>query len=444
MFHVPEESVSFFGDTVSLNSKGERVATRTVWAEIFRMIDGAQNYLLVDVSMWNAWQAQNPETAQALSKELADHLIAAKKAHPGIAITVLVDPVNTLYGGVKNPDIDRVVAAEIPVTFIKTTELRDANLPYSTFWRTFLRWFGNSEGGKLPHPFHEQGESVSLRSLFALFNMRGSSRVVVIADNSSKKIAVLTTALPAADRDSADMGTALRVSDHIWKSAVDVERTVGTMSDVSLPVLPLGSKADDREGDVRVSFLHEENVPNRLLRILERLHTGDKIDVSTHALADREVIEALLAAGQRGARVRLLLDPSVHWMQYAQHGIPNRAVAMELYTHGVSGLQIRYCELRTESCRQNMALGSVGGTPFLMIGSATLTRRELRNFNLTADIYAESDKGFKAHEDAEKYFEMLWDNHGGAYSTDVGLYRNDPSWQRGLYRFMERFGLSVF
>ena len=79
-----------------------------------------------------------------------------------------------------------------------------------------------------------------------------------------------------------------------------------------------------------------------------------------------------------------------------------------------------------------------------MIGSANFTRRNISGFNLEANILASSESSFTAWEDGQKYFERLWSNENGSFTTEYDAFKDETMWKSWMYRMMERTGLSTF
>jgi hypothetical protein len=84
---------------------------------------------------------------------------------------------------------------------------------------------------------------------------------------------------------------------------------------------------------------------------------------------------------------------------------------------------------------------------WLTLGSANLTRRNINDYNLEANVVLEMWRGSNMASQVLQYFDTLWNNRaplGIEYTADFGVYA-DPSqvryWQ---YRIMETTGLSTF
>ena len=449
VYRISPAAATFFGDTTYYNDKGERVVSQTVWDEIFRLVAGARGYALVDIGQLNDWQSLAENSAHPLAHEFVDHMILGKESYPTSTRIVIVDPLNTLYGGAPNAELERLENGGVTLRFTDTRRLYDADLFYGAFWRAFLQWFGNSQGGYLPHPLDHDGPDVSLRSWLEFLTMRMNERAIIVADENDKtdssghKIVLFLTSRGATDRGSADISSGLSVRGKLWIEALALERETAAKNGEALPMNVRGD-ANEEEGDLAASYLREGKVHLSLLGLLERARSGDNIVIAWERLGDREVVDAIIRAENRGVSLQVLLDPNEHWMGYAQNGLPNSPVAVELLGKSTGKLQVRYCAVRHEACRPNFAFGTIGDKHFLLVGSGDLTRRDLRNFNLATAILLEHDTGsFPAYKEAEAFFNKLWVPAGEDGASGVAGPKN-AWWHASLYRFIERTGLSVF
>ncbi len=80
----------------------------------------------------------------------------------------------------------------------------------------------------------------------------------------------------------------------------------------------------------------------------------------------------------------------------------------------------------------------------MIVGSANFTRRNIDGFNLETNIIASSNVPFTAWSDGEKYFDRLWSNKNGTFTTEYKTYEDDTMWKSWMYRMMERTGMSTF
>ena len=110
-------------------------------------------------------------------------------------------------------------------------------------------------------------------------------------------------------------------------------------------------------------------------------------------LADRDVVRELLAASERGARVRLVLDPNKDAFGRTKDGVPNRQVADELVRRSRRAIEVRWYRTEGEQFHTKLVLVRTAAETFLSLGSANLTRRNLEDLNLEANVAVRAPEG---------------------------------------------------
>ena len=449
---VPAESVRFYRDTTFVTESGERKLDQQIWDRAFSLMKGAERYVLLDLFLFNDFQGAKPEKARALSSELTNLLLEKKKENKDLPIAFVTDPINQVYGGDTSEQISALKSSGVTLVETNLTPLRDSNLVWSAFWRAFVQWFGNtSEGGKVRHPFSAEGGDVTVRSWLALLNFKANHRKLVVADESlpgknasstHKMITIVTSSNPH-DGSSAHGNVALEVRDKVWEQVIAGERAVAKLGGEELPsFVPAG--VVDADGPLTVTLLRDGRIKKKVLEILDSAQKGDTLMLAMFYLSDRDVVGALSRAGERSVSVRIILDPNKDAFGFEKNGIPNRPVAKELVRRGGGDITVRWCDTHGEQCHAKLFMGKIKDKPFLLLGSANFTRRNLGDYNLEASLSVEAEKEFPAWTDAEKYFETMWKNEGGGYTVDYSIYQDQTSWKSSLYRFMERTGLSSF
>jgi hypothetical protein len=84
---------------------------------------------------------------------------------------------------------------------------------------------------------------------------------------------------------------------------------------------------------------------------------------------------------------------------------------------------------------------------WMSLGSANLTRRNIGDYNLEADVAIEAGRNSPLGTQVVEYFETLWSNRaasGTEYTADFGVYADPTQANYWLYRIMESTGLSTF
>ncbi len=444
--------VDFLADLTWVDDAGTRHVEQTILDAIIELIEGAQDYVLADLFLFNAMQGPSPERTRAATDELTDALVAYRERRPNGTAILITDPINTVYGGREASHLERLRAAGVRVITTDLASLRDSNPLVSAPWRVFVAPFGRGEGGIIPNPFSTVEPGVSVRAWLELLNFKANHRKVVVADDADGPTAILGSWNPH-DGSSAHGNVAMRVRGPVVTDIVDAELAVGAMSGETLPGLPaeaVGRAAEAGlsrrgEGSPEVGLITESAIQTAILENLSLAATGDFIDVAMFYLSDREIIDALKAASQRGAAVRLLLDPNKDAFGRTKNGVPNRPVAAELVQHA----RIRWCDTHGEQCHAKMVLVRTGNRPNVLIaGSANLTRRNLDDYNLEANLIVRAPADAVIMRDASAYFERVWSNEPGRlYSAPYEAYAEsgfETAYKTLLYRIMEGVGLSTF
>jgi hypothetical protein len=84
---------------------------------------------------------------------------------------------------------------------------------------------------------------------------------------------------------------------------------------------------------------------------------------------------------------------------------------------------------------------------WLTLGSANLTRRNIGDYNLEANVAIEAARNSEIGAQVLSYFDMLWENRaalGVEYTADYGVYADPSQLRYWLSRVMEGTGLSTF
>lgn len=458
-------SMQFLQDSSWLDSAGNRQLSQELFDEIFQMISDAQELILLDMFLFNAWQGPVPERHRALAAEMTNALIEQKKRHEAIQIILISDPINTVYGGLESVHFKQLQAAGIPVVLTDLTELQDSNPIWSGFWRYLLQPLGNGPGDLLPNPFGEG--RVSLRSYLALLNFKANHRKLLVSDQDGKALRGLVASANPHDGSSAHRNVALSFSGPAVLDLVNAERQLLSMNGASAELQALDTtlarllaKRNDsqlsqsadlsRDAPARneplVQVLSESRIHEAALGALDRAAAGDGVDLAMFYLSEREIVKALSNAAQRGASVRVLLDINNDAFGRQKNGVPNRPVAAEL---AASGVEVRWCATAGEQCHSKwlhvVYRNQSDEEHVFLLGSANFTRRNLLDLNLETNVQIRTVAQEGIATEMVEFFERQWNNQEGrTYSYPYEDYADDSVWLKLQYRFMEFSGLSTF
>jgi phosphatidylserine/phosphatidylglycerophosphate/cardiolipin synthase-like enzyme len=454
---VPSAGVEFLHDVTGMKG-GQRVSEQMLFDRALGLIRGAQDFLVVDFFLFNDFLGAGQPAHRKLCDEVATALLETKRSRPNIRMVVITDPLNEAYGGSVPRQFKALREAGIPVVLTDLRRLRDSNPIYSSFWRMCVQWFGTSAGGVLPHPLTKDAGGVGVRSWLTLLNFKANHRKLIVADAPSpaggRQMVCMVMSANPHDGSSAHSNIGLVVQGGLWRDLLQSEQAVLGFSaphlDLTdwLPSYARDGGTDGRGSDqgqtVTVRVLTEEKIRKGLLERLQSVRSGDQIDVAMFYLSDRHIIKALLAAAQRGAAVRVLLDPNRDAFGYQKNGIPNRPVAAELVEGGGGRIAVRWCNTHGEQFHTKMVLVRQAGNATLFAGSANLTRRNIADFNLETDVVVEGDRSAPALRAAAGYFERVWANQDLECSVSYETFADTSRWSYWFYRFQERTGTATF
>lgn len=443
---VGDDDVAFLRDLTFRDGAGEEVVDQEIFDQIFSIIDEAQSFVLLDLFLFNDHAGNEGRIFRPLSHELERALIERKRQRTELAVLFLTDPLNDVYGGDASPILAELREAGIDVVLTDLERLRDSNPAYSALWRMLFQWFGNSaNGGWLPHPFRADGPKLTLRTYLRLVNFKANHRKVVVADDGNEGLTALVTSANPHDASSAHSNVALRVrgaaAGEVLESELDVARFSGWRG--SLPLA--GDAPAGSGGATEVRFLTEGAILAQLLAHLAEAGDGDSVDVAMFYLSERRYIEALLDAARRGARIRLILDPNRDAFGREKDGVPNRPVASELVTESGGEIAVRWYETHGEQFHTKMTVVRTAQRTTVSLGSANMTRRNVGDLNLEANLALSTPRGSSLDRELESYFETLWHNREGhLHTVDYERYRDTSRLRYWRYRFMEATGMSTF
>jgi len=442
---VPAGDIEFLADLTYENIDGFLIRRQKIFGTIFSLIDTAEEYILVDMFLFNSFAGSSSEPFRDLSGELSRRLAAKKKQTPGIRIDVITDPINTVYGGAPSSEVNALREGGINVVLTNLKHLRDSNPAYSSIWRTFLQWFGNSDRrGVLPHPFSDREEGVSLRSYLELLNFKANHRKVFVSDSGNGAVTIVSSANPH-DASSAHSNVAFLIRNATGGDVYETERAVARLSGGDLPHPVSAGEGNPFPGAAKVVLLTERRIKEEVLGVLDACGAGDTVWLAMFYLSDRDVLDSLLAASSRGAEVRLILDPNRDAFGFEKNGIPNRQTAGELREKSGGAIAVRWYKTHGEQFHSKMVFVDRGsGEATAILGSANLTRRNLEGFNLELDVSVTADGSQAPMADIRAYLERLWDNREGTFTVGYEEFADDSFTKALVYRFQEFSGFCSY
>jgi phosphatidylserine/phosphatidylglycerophosphate/cardiolipin synthase-like enzyme len=429
-YPVAAAQVGFLTDTTAADAYGRPLVSQAIFDQMLAIVHGAHEFIVLDYFLFNDEPASAPDAAvpiRALSKELRDALLERRREDPALRIVFVTDPINTADGGVPSNDFQMLRAAGVDLVVTDRRRLRDASFLCAHLWRaTIGRWRG-----------HGRLESANHR------------RTLIADDGHGGLVGIVGSAEPR-DASSTYSNVAAKLSGPVLAPLLASELAIARFSGWrgaigAAPDSPLGQAARADAGAAKVSITTESAIQASLLEHINAAASGDAIDIAMFHIADRAVIEALLGANSRGVHVRLILDPDKDSLGEAS--IPNGPVASELVTASDGAIHVRWYRTHGEEFHTKLVMiyGSTG--LWATMGSADLTRRNLADYDLNANVSIQTGAGTPLALQMRDYFETLWGNRalqGVEYSADFGVYADSSQAHYWLYRLMDWTGIASF
>jgi hypothetical protein len=461
---VPAQDLTFIADITSADAYGRAVSSQAIFDETLKVIRGAHQFLVLDYFMFNSRHGELDPTSPVLrpiTSMLRDAIIERHQALPDLKVLFITDPVNDLYGASHSVDLSLLRAAGVDVVVTDLDPLRDSNHFYSSAWRLAIKWWNpNTQGsGSFPNPLDDSDTPLPFGAWAQLLNFKANQRKVVIGDDGGGGLVGIIGSANPHDASGADSNVAARVTGPVLSSLLESELNIARFSGWhgNIPVPPVvpeaSSPSPENTADLesgkqaRVQALTEGAIHDALIERIDAAARGDSVDIAMFFIADRSVMEALLAASRRHVNIRLILDPNKDAYGHTTSGMPNQTAASELVSESDGAIHVRW--YRTHGERFHTKLVMIYGPQrlWLTLGSANLTTRSLGDYNLEANLAIEVGRSAPLANQTLQYFDTLWSNRaslGIEYTADFSAYADPGQGHYWLYRFLEASGMGSF
>lgn len=437
----PAATIRFHADSTWLDAEGRQHNEREIFDAAFAMIERAETLVVGDFFLVNRFAGRAGDGYRALSSELVEAMTTRRHAREDLTAALITDPFNDLYDGVQQPLFEDLEQAGVDVVETNLKRLRDPNPTWSAAWRMCCQWLGNDHGdGWLPNPVGDG--RVTLRTYLAMLNFKANHRKTLVVDGERGPEGLVTSANPH-DASSRHDNIAIVFDGPAVGDLLETERAVVRFSTGREPDWPALRFDSSSRAMAEVRVLTEAAIREAVLAMIDSAGEGDSLDLLMFYLSHRQIIESLIAAHERGAAVRILLDPNEDAFGRKKNGVPNRQVAWELHQ---AGIPVRWCNTRGEQCHGKMLILRPGSGPHrVLAGSANFTRRNLDNFNLETNVELRMAPDAEAMHAIMSFFEERWSNVADrVHSLPYARYADHSRLRYWQYRVMEATGLSTF
>ncbi|TCM68127.1 phosphatidylserine/phosphatidylglycerophosphate/cardiolipin synthase-like enzyme [Acinetobacter calcoaceticus] len=432
-------NVKFLVDQSYVDAQGQQQLDQQIFDQVLQLIAEAESTIVIDMFLFNAEVGTSKLQHRPLTKELTDALAIKRQQNPNIEIKFITDPINSVYGGMIPQQYAKMRQSGVEVMETDLAPLRTPNPAWSGLWYLCCQGVGNNpEGGWLPNPFGN--EKITIRSYLNLLNFKANHRKTIMVDTLEGWKSMVISANPH-DGSSRHSNVGLLVSGHTAIDLLNSERAVATMSGGDAPMVIVGN-VDGAMDQPQVQVLTEAAIYRSVVDLIKTAKAKESIDLMMFYLSEREIIQQLMDAKDRGVNVRVLLDPNKDAFGREKNGMPNRQVASELHQ---AGIDVRWCNTQGEQCHSKMIIKRNPQQTEMILGSANFTARNLKNYNLETDLRVIGAAQQMVFVDAGNYFNSAWSNlNGRKMSVDYAEFADESTMKYWTYRFMEWSGMSTF
>ena len=444
IYAVQEKDISFLYDLTYHSSNGSKIVSQEIFDSILALVNSSNSFLVFDMFLFNAGYSVNSEQRN-ITRELTSALISKKQDSPNTFIHFTTDPLNTLYGSYPIKEHEDLKNANISFAYTNIPALRDSSPLFSMFWRTYLQWFGVAGPEIVPNPIGGD-KPISPFALATLLNTKANHRKLFVSDASSGEARLLLTSANPHEASSKHSNIAFIVnSSALSKVALDSERGIASLSNVNIPDLLPSVQDASSSSPINLQFVSEGGILRSMLKDIRETSSGDKIELAMFYLSERTIIDELVQASERGVQVSLILDPNKDAFAREKNGIPNRPVANELVKRSKEKISIRWYDTKGEQFHTKMLIiTKADGTMIVYGGSANLTKRNIGDLNLEADLRISAPQDSALAKEISSYFQRLWTNEDANFTLDFESYKDTSTTKYLIYRFQEFTGLSSF
>ncbi|MFW5802935.1 MAG: phospholipase D-like domain-containing protein [Verrucomicrobiota bacterium] len=446
---VARDNINLLFDRTSWTDEGELVSEQEIFPAMLAMIEEAEGAIILDMFLVNQFgaKAENGLDHRDTTRELIDALVAKLAADPDTWILFVTDPINSTYGDECPKPLRPLVEAGGHVVLTNLHALEDSNplysLPYRAL-RPLLRRVPFLHKPIFDHPFDGGEDPVATMQLLDMLNFKANHRKVLTSRTADGQWhALVASANPhtASSRHDniavqlhagplqAIRNSELRIAadsirprpELLFSSATTTQVLEQINSWLEKPSSPPVDDAERRPGAMTARYCSEGALGETVDELLRKASRGDTVELLMFYLADPRVVRGLRKAAERGATLRILLDPNQDAFGRRKRGIPNRVIATRLHDWAAArddvDLTIRWANTRGEQMHAK-ALRIVlesAGTEHYLLGSANFTTRNLRGTNLESGVLIEN--GAALANQWQENFNAMWQNPGGTKAS---------------------------
>lgn len=423
----------------TLHKAGEMVADHEIYSQVIDDIETAEDFIIMDMFLFDDAN-EGEEDFKRIAEGVTDALVERKSEDGLLDITVITDPVNTMYGSFNPPHLERMEEAGIDVVITDIDRLRDPNPIYSSFYRLIGQWMPQPDRGLIPNFIDSDRPNLTLSGVLQGLNMKANHRKTLVTE----KAAIITSWNPH-NPSGYHHNNGFRVKGEIQKDVIMSEVAVMNFSGHDRDPSEFVPEPHEPENPLHTTLITERSIKQAILEALVDAGDGDELMIGMFYLADRDVINEIKDAARRGAEIRIILDQNQDAFGAPRPGVPNQPVAKELMDMEKENLTVRWGAVIKEQYHSKfMLIDRADGQSMIIGGNSNWSRRNLENYNLEANLMLEGDAGHEVFSGLRSVYDDQWYNREDFMTLDYEDEKDEALWKRLLYHIQEATGLSNF
>ncbi|MDV6377271.1 phospholipase D family protein [Sporosarcina sp. GW1-11] len=433
------EDIEFLYDLTysKTKSKDQYTSELRIFKEVFRLIDEAEQFVVADFFMMDDYYDEKEDFIQ-LADQLSKTLVKKKKENPDMPIIYITDPINTGYDSYESEWFKNLEKAGVQVVYTDLEPLRDSMPIYSGVYRMLLQWIEFDGKNHFPNFLANDAPNVKFTSYLKLLNVKANHRKTLVTDQA----ALVTSSNPHA-ASSRHGNVAFKVKGPIQNDILESEEAVLQYS--SGGKLPRVENVVEGIGPYEVQYVTESKVLEALVNDIEKTKKGDRIRMGMFYLSEQQVIQPLEKAANRGVTIEMILDPNENSFGSKKSGLPNRPVVQELRENTDNKIDVRWYNAVVGQYHTKLVTIQTADKTFITNGSANMTERTLRDYNLEANLRIIAPTDSELTNEINTYFDRLWNNEDALYTLDVEEYQNSLTFfQRGIYALQRWIKMTTY
>lgn len=408
-------NVAFHYDLNYVDKDGNIRYDRNLWEATYKIVDEAQDYLIIEMFLFNDLYDKSIENFPEFAKEYTERLVKKKQENPNLKVYVLLDENNNFYGAFEHPFITQMKEAGIDIIMVDIMKLKDTFPWYSPIWRTVIEPLGNpTDKGWITNFYGEMWPKLTLRQIFRALNVKADHKKVFLNENE-----VVVSSANIHDPSYYHENIAISADGPIVKDVLDNLIKVAQFSneniDIENDLTDINNEKE--EGEYQIQYLSENAIGTNLTKDIQELEEGEELLMGMYFLADQEIIKEIIKAANRGVNIKIVLDRSRDAFGMDTNGLPNKPVSKKLKRRTNDKIEIKWYFTNNEQYHTKITmLKKNDGNAIIYAGSANLIKKNIRGYIMDSNFKIIANENTKLYSDINSYFDKIWYNKDGIYT----------------------------